>query len=86
VHNLGKPPRRLVLLHVDGSDNRLPAHGDPVLLGDREIGWVATAVQHHELGPIATAVVKRTVPVDAVLTIRTSEGDVAASQEPITTA
>jgi len=85
VHNLGQPPRRLVLLHVDGSDNRLPAHGDPVLLGDREIGWIATAVQHHELGPIATAVIKRTVPVDAALIVRTAEGDVAAAQEPITT-
>ena len=84
VHNLGHPPRRLVLLHLDGSDNRLPAHGDPVLLGDREIGWVATAVQHHELGPIATAVIKRTVPVDAALIVRTAEGEVAAAQEPST--
>ena len=27
VHTLGKPPRRLTLLHLDGSDNRLPARG-----------------------------------------------------------
>src|SRR5258708_39550496 len=32
VHNLGHPPRRLVFLHLDGSEDRLPAHGDPVSL------------------------------------------------------
>ena len=36
VHNLGHPPRRLVFLHLDGSVDRLPAHGDPVELGGRE--------------------------------------------------
>jgi hypothetical protein len=62
VHNLGRPPRRLVLLHLDGSDSVLPAPGDPVLLGEREVGRVGTAVRHHELGPIALALVKRSVP------------------------
>ena len=27
VHTLGRPPRRLTLLHLDGSENRLPAVG-----------------------------------------------------------
>ena len=27
IHNLGHPPRRLVFLHLDGSVDRLPAHG-----------------------------------------------------------
>ena len=27
VHTLGRPPRRLTLLHLDGSENRLPAAG-----------------------------------------------------------
>jgi len=67
VHNLGRPPRRLVLLHLDGSDSELPATGDAVLLDGRAVGRVGTAVRHHELGPIALALVKRTVPDDAEL-------------------
>lgn len=83
VHNLGSPPRRLVLLHLDGGAETLPAHGDPVMLGDREVGWVATPGRHYEFGPIATAVVKRNVDPGADLVVRTSSGDVAASQEPV---
>jgi tRNA-modifying protein YgfZ len=79
VHNLGHPPRRLVLLHLDGSEDRLPAHGSPVQLGDAAIGSVGSAARHYELGPIALALVKRTVPVDATLT---ADG-VAAAQEVI---
>jgi folate-binding protein YgfZ len=67
VHNLGRPPRRLVLLHLDGSDASLPAAGDPVRLEGRDVGRVTTPARHHELGPIALAVVKRQVPADAVL-------------------
>lgn len=81
VHNLGHPPRRLVLLHLDGSDERLPAHGDPVVVDDREVGWVGSAAWHYELGPVATAVVKRTVAVDAPLLVRSAEGDIPATQE-----
>jgi len=77
VQNLGRPPRRLVLLHLDGSDSELPAHGDPVLMADREVGRVTTSARHFELGPIALAVVKRSTPVDADLVA----GAVAASQE-----
>jgi len=71
VHNLGRPPRRLVLLHLDGvSTDELPAPGTPVTLPDgREVGFVGTAVRHHELGMIALAVVKRNVADDAVLVV-----------------
>ncbi len=55
VHNLGHPPRRLVLLHLDGSADRLPAHGDPVELGGAAVGSVGSAARHYELGPIALA-------------------------------
>lgn len=79
VHNLGKPPRRLVLLHLDGSQVDLPVHGDPVLLGDDVVGQIGSVARHHELGPIALAVIKRTTPIDAVLT---ADG-VAATQEAI---
>ncbi|MEU8570211.1 folate-binding protein [Streptomyces pathocidini] len=72
VHNLGKPPRRLVFLHLDGSEVKLPGHGAPVRLAEdgeegRQLGFVTTSARHHELGPIALALVKRNVPVDARL-------------------
>jgi len=69
VHTLGRPPRRLTLLHLDGSENRLPAAGSPVSHGDREIGFVGSSARHYELGPIALALVKRNVPLDAELTV-----------------
>jgi folate-binding protein YgfZ len=67
VYNLGRPPRRLTLLHLDGSANRLPAHGTPVLHAGKEVGFVGSAARHHEAGPIALALLKRNVPVDATL-------------------
>jgi folate-binding protein YgfZ len=79
VHNLGHPPRRLVLLHLDGSEDRLPRHGDPVGLDGTEVGFVGSAARHYELGPIALALVKRTVPVDATL----AAGGLPAAQEVI---
>lgn len=69
VHNLGRPPRRMVLLHLDGSTDELPPHGAPVTLDGRQVGFVGTAVRHFELGTIASALVKRNVPEDADLRI-----------------
>ena len=77
VHNLGRPPRRLVLLHLDGRRTELPAHGRP---GDgrRTGGRVRhDGARHYELGPIALAVVKRSTPEDAAVLA----GGVAASQD-----
>jgi hypothetical protein len=65
VANLGRSPRRLVLLHTDGGDEEPLRPGDPVLLGGRVVGRVGTAVLHHELGGVALALVKRSVPVEA---------------------
>lgn len=69
VHNLGRPPRRLVFLHLDGSNVTLPGHGTPLRLteDDRPIGTITSSARHWELGPIALAVVKRNVPADATL-------------------
>jgi len=67
VHNLGRPPRRLVLLHLSGERDELPPPGTPLLLDGRTVGFLGTAVQHHELGPVALAVVKRTVADGTVL-------------------
>ena len=69
VHNLGKPPRRLVLLHLSGEDDVMPPAGTPVEFGGRTVGFLGTAVQHHELGPIALAVIKRSLADDSALTV-----------------
>ncbi|MBC7441403.1 MAG: folate-binding protein YgfZ [Ramlibacter sp.] len=92
VHNLGHPPRRLVLLHLDGSDSVLPAHGDEVqgvrqlpdgTVEHRGVGTITSSAIHYELGPIALAVVKRTVPATVTLYVRSQGISVAASQEVI---
>jgi folate-binding protein YgfZ len=70
VQNLGRPPRRLTLLQLDGTTERLPARGTPVLAGGgRPVGFVGTACVHYELGPIALALVKRTVDVEELLDV-----------------
>lgn len=79
VHNLGHPPRRLVLLHLDGSADRLPHHGDEVLLEDASVGFSGSSARHYELGPIALALIRRTTPVTATFTV----DGIAAAQEVI---
>ncbi len=86
VHNLGKPPRRLVFLHLDGSDVRIPQHGDAVRLAadgleGRQLGFVTTSARHHELGPIALALIKRNVAPDAQLIA--GDDATAAAQEVV---
>jgi tRNA-modifying protein YgfZ len=69
VHNLGRPPRRLVFLHLDGSGHLLPEVGSPVLLGEREVGRLTSVARHHEDGPVALAVIKRSVAPDVDLLV-----------------
>ncbi|MFD4420640.1 YgfZ/GcvT domain-containing protein [Agromyces sp. NPDC058484] len=96
VLNLGRPPRRLVLLHLDGSDTVLPAPGDAVV-GEkvrpepadgaaperRTVGHITSSAMHHELGPVALAVVKRQVPAALELIVESHGIDVAAAQVEI---
>jgi folate-binding Fe-S cluster repair protein YgfZ len=79
VFNLGNPPRRLVMLHLDGSAVVMPNPGTPVENNGVVVGFLGTVARHHELGPIALAVIKRTTPVEAVLTV----AGVSASQQVI---
>ena len=67
VFNLGQPPRKLVLLHLDGSIVELPEHGAKITLDDKEIGYIGTVARHFELGPIALGVIKRNTPQQAQL-------------------
>lgn len=78
VHNLGKPPRHLVLLHLDGSADGRPETGDAVTAGGRTVGRIGTIVDHFELGPVALALVKRTITPDTPLVA----GPCAASIDP----
>ncbi|WP_045877373.1 folate-binding protein YgfZ [Pseudofrankia sp. DC12] len=80
VHNLGRPPRRLVLLHLDGA---AAAPGSPVVTGGRQVGFVGSSRVHAELGPVALAMVKRSVADDAPLVVNDQDGhEVAAQIDP----
>src|SRR5262245_48936464 len=81
VQNLGHPPRRLVMLHLDGSVDRLPAHGDLVHAGEVAVGFVGSSARHYEFGPVALALIKRTVPVTEALQV----AEISAAQEDIGT-
>ncbi|MGH3841818.1 MAG: YgfZ/GcvT domain-containing protein [Pseudonocardiaceae bacterium] len=77
VSNLGRPPRRMVLLHLESPENA-PTTGDPVRAGERVVGRVGTVATHHDLGPIALALLKRTVDPTTALVA----GDAAAAIDP----
>ncbi|MFS0866785.1 folate-binding protein YgfZ [Microbacterium sp. 179-B 1A2 NHS] len=83
VHNLGHPPRRLVSLQLDGSDAELPVPGAAVRHAGSDVGTITSVARHHEEGPIALAIVKRTVPVDAALSVEVDGGEIAAAQEVV---
>ncbi|WP_370915790.1 MULTISPECIES: folate-binding protein YgfZ [unclassified Corynebacterium] len=79
VHNLGRSPRSLVLLHLDGSAPELPETGAPVTDRGRTVGRIGTVVQDCDYGPVALALVKRSAQRSAGLTV----GDgVAVSVDP----
>lgn len=83
VHNLGHPPRRLVMLHLDGSDAVLPAPGSVVRNGDADAGRVTASAMHHELGPVALAVVKRNTDPAATLSVVAEDGTVVAAAQQL---
>lgn len=85
VHNLGHPPRRIVLLHLDGSGHALAEAGDLVFVSgtDNSVGRITSIGQHYELGPIALAVIGRNVDEKAPLFVRTEFGEISANQETI---
>ena len=82
VANIGRAPRRMVLLHLDGSPEVLPETGEPVRLGDRVVGRVGSVARHHELGPIALALLKRSAPTDAELMAGADDHAVQAAVDP----
>jgi folate-binding protein YgfZ len=79
VQALGRPPRRLVRLHLDGSAEALPEVGAPILLDGRPVGRMGSSARHWEDGPIGLGLIKRNVPTDAEFTV----DGIAAAQEVI---
>ena len=71
--NLGKPPRRLAILQLDGLAGALPQPGAVVRLGERAAGVATSVVRHHDLGPMALALLRRGVPADAALAVEVAE-------------
>lgn len=79
VHNLGRPPRRLAFLHLDGTGHVLPEQGAAVSAGDKTVGRVTTVARHYVDGPVALAVIKRNTPPDVDLVV----SGIAAAQTAI---
>ncbi|WP_022868620.1 YgfZ/GcvT domain-containing protein [Schaalia vaccimaxillae] len=79
VLNLGRPPRRLVYLQLDGLRADLPEPGHKIEVAGRVMGVVTSVARHGDEGPIALALVARNLPADQVLDL----GGVAGAQELI---
>ena len=69
LHYRGKPNRHLRGLRLA----RPGANGDPVRLGERELGTVGTAVLSPAHGPIALAILRREAEPGA--TVEVGDGD-----------
>jgi len=88
VHNLGRPPRRLVMVHLDGSDHLLPPRGAELRQGGRVVGTLTSVARHAELGPIGLALLKRSAADDQPLTTADGvavavERDISSPTEPV---
>lgn len=70
VENIGRSPRLLVLLHLDGSAPGEPGPGATITSGGRNVGRLGTVVHDADYGPVALALVKRSAleqPLEIVL-------------------
>ena len=66
IHNLGRPPRLLVKLQVDGYSARRPEPGEAITYGKRKVGRIGTVVDDCDEGPIALGLVKRSIVEKAI--------------------
>ncbi len=79
IVNLGRPPRRLAMLYLEGEYGELPEPGSEVGWNGRAAGTVTSAVRSVDEGPVALALLRRAVPGDAVLEV----GEYRAGQRAI---
>lgn len=75
VENLGRSPRVLVLLHLDGSAPTMPSPGADIQVKGRRVGKLGTVIDDCDYGPIALGIIKRSA-LDAG---QVNIGDVAAN-------
>lgn len=78
VENLGRSPRLLVLLHLDGSAPELPVPGADLVFNGRRVGRLGTVVHDCDYGPIALGLVKRSALDSGELTV----GEVSVAVDP----
>ncbi|APT93613.1 aminomethyltransferase [Corynebacterium phocae] len=76
VENIGRSPRLLVMVYLDGSAPTMPIPGADITSGGRRVGRLGTVVDDCDFGPVALALVKRSA-LGGPLQI----GDVAAAVE-----
>lgn len=81
IVNLGRPPRRLAYLYLEGEFGDLPPAGSDVVWNRRACGQLTSAVRSTDEGAVALAVLRRAVPLDAILDV----GEYRASQKEIVT-
>ncbi len=74
LHWRGKPNRTLRGLKLSAP----AAHGDPIVLGEREVGTVGSATVSPTLGPIALAIVRREAEDGAEVTVAGAAATVVA--------
>ncbi len=74
LHYKGRPNRHLRGLRPGGP----VAHGDPVRLGDRQLGEVGTAVLSPASGRIALSILRKEAEPGSVVTVETEAGEVEA--------
>ena len=67
VHNLGKSPRMLVILHLAVNANEYPTSGDLIKAKNYIVGRIGTVVEHFLYGPIALALIKTGIHPDTQL-------------------
>ncbi|MFY9262324.1 MAG: folate-binding protein YgfZ [Actinomycetaceae bacterium] len=77
--NLGRPPRRLTYLYLEGADDELPPAGTEVMFKGRPAGKITSAARSVDEGPVALALLKLSLPIAAVVDV----GSFIATQEEI---
>ena len=78
VHNLGHPPRRLALLHLEQGD-MIAASGDEISYQEKIIGHIVAGALHYEDGSIALALLNRNTPY-LDLVVHSGESKISATQ------
>ncbi|AOZ72133.1 hypothetical protein BK816_01500 [Boudabousia tangfeifanii] len=79
IVNVGRPPRRLAAVDLDGSEHELPERGATIKAGEKEDGTLLARAVHYEQGPIGLALLRRSLDARAVLQV----GEVAAASTTI---